>query len=438
MITCRRMHRFVGAALAAAGLLTASGAKGWGAPHGTITRAALDTLPAWQHQLLGKEEQPLASLYCIIPDLVYTRKDLAPYAALDSQPGVVYLVNLHLPAAPADNYALLRAFLGKAVVSLQTNNVADAARYAGTVAHMLEDWGCPAHSVPNDNMFTLFKQFLPPPDAYRCKPLHGPIEGGVFGVALDGRRPQHLMGITADEAAFNLLSRSQAATVFARSQVIPIIQALYAGNTNASNAAQQKAAVKDAALVADALYTLCCIGRGIFDPAERAALDSVDLTAFAPLEAPNLYLPQTAFFSKPNWGCATFGCSSLNGEAVPLKLRVAEGGQTTVKTFRSGIGAGTRCSLSYLVPPAVYQRFEAYVGLHAELGQTGNVTFEISGNGRSLARVGPVTGDTPAQAVDVALAGVTNLQLTVTSSGGDGSGNYAVWADPRLVKAPSR
>lgn len=429
-----RNRQFVRCAVILALLLSAVDAWGWGSPHGTITQAALETLPAWQIETLGEEQKPLASLYCVIPDLVYTRKDLAPYAMMDNRPGVVYLVNLHLPATPSENYELLRAFMGKAVAALQTNNVADAARYAGTLSHMLEDWGCPAHVVPNDNMFSLFKQFLPPPDAYRYKLLHSPVEGGTFPVALGKRRPR-LLGTSVDEAAFGLLSLSQAATVYARGQVIPIIQALYANDTNACNAAQQKAAIQDANVVADALYTLFCIGCHRFDPDDLTALASADLTAYTPLEAPNLYIPQAAFFSKPYWGCSTFGVILKGGtEAVPLRLNVAENGQTVVKTFASGIGTGTRTSLSYLLPTDVYQRFTVHVGLQAELGVTGNVTFEILGNGRSLTRVGPIKGEARSQPINIALAGITNLQLIATSSGGDSTGNYAVWAEPRLVK----
>ena len=91
------------ATLFAVPLLSTLQAFGWGGPHRTITQAALRVLPDWQQQALGPEAQPLSSLYCIIPDLVYTRKDLAPYAMMDSRPGVVYLINLHLPATPAKN-----------------------------------------------------------------------------------------------------------------------------------------------------------------------------------------------------------------------------------------------------------------------------------------------------------------------------------------------
>lgn len=427
--------RFFFAPIVAAALLfTTARAWAWGGPHSTITQAALQALPAWQLGALGSEAQPLGSLYCAIPDLVHTRKDLAPYAMMDSRPGVVYLVNLHLPATPPENYEYLRYFLGQAVAALQTNAVADAARYAGTLAHFLEDWGCPAHSVPNDNMFTLFKQFLPPPEAYRYTPLHGPVENGTFDLKLGDFKPR-LLGTSVDEAAFTLLRRSQEATVYARGQVVPIIQALYANDTNAWNAAQQKAALLDARLVADALYTLICLGRQQIAPAEAEPLRSVDLSAFAPLEAPNLYMPQTSFFGKPQWGHAILGASLKDGkEAVPLTLNVEENGKSSARTYTSGIGTGTRSVLSYLIPPNVYARFTAQVGLHADLGKEGSVTFEVLGNGRSLARLGPMRGDAPSRSVDVALAGVTNLQLTATSAGGNGSGNYAVWAAPLLVK----
>ena len=415
-------------------VLFAPHAGAWGGPHGPLTRAALDALPAWQQEVLGAERQPLASLYCALPDLVYSRADLAPYAMMDSRPGVKYLVGLHLPASPADNYALLTYFLGRAVDTLRTNNVAGAARYAGTLVHMLEDWSCPAHVVPDDNMFTLFKQFLPPPERYAHVPLHSLVENGTFTVAIDGYRPS-LTGTSVPEAAFILLRRSQEGTRFARGQVVPILNALYAGDTNAWNAAQQTAACFGARLAADALYTLICLARDRFEPDEARALQRIDLTHYAPLEAPDLYLPQAAFFSRPYWGYATVGASLRDGKtAVPLALRVSEAGRDTVKVFDCGVGVGTRSVLTYLIPEGVYARFQVSAGLHAELGERGHVRFEILGNGKRLADLPPVRGSQPAYTLGLPLAGITNLQLIATSAGGDGSGNHAVWGAPRLLK----
>jgi len=408
---------------------------GWGGPHTVITQAAAAALPEWQKQLLGAELKPLGERYCLIPDTIHTDKENARFATMESYPGVCYLRILHLPATPAENDDVLRYYIGKAVAAFAAGQVGEAARYAGTLSHALEDWGCPAHVVPGDNMFTLFKQFLPPPASHQHALLHGPVENGVFELDLGGYRPQ-LLGTSVDEAAFNLLRRVQGATVHARSQVVPIIQALYAGDTNAVNAAQQVAAGYDAKVVADALYTLGCLMRKRFD--EPAALEAADLTAWAPLEFPDLYPPQAAFFSKPFWGHTTFGVILNNGKPVPLQLNVAEQGQTVTRTFASGIGTGTRSVVTYRIPEGVYARFTAWAGLQAGLGRSGQVTFSVSGNGKPLATLGPVVGDVAARAVDVPLAGVTNLQLTVSSAGGDGSGNFAVWGEPRLRKAPGR
>ncbi len=350
---------------------------------------------------------------------------------MDTCPDIVYLRILHIPGTPAENNEILRYFLDKVVNSFIAGKPADAARYAGTLSHAMEDWGCPAHVVPNDNMFTLFKQFLPPPPEQAFTLLHSPIENGTFTVNLDRYKPR-LLGTTVNEAAFNMLRRTQDATRHARAQTIPIIQAIYAGNTNAANAAQQIVAEHDAQLIADTLYTACCLSQKRFEDAQT--LNRIDLSLWSPQEAPDLYMPQSVFFGKPHWGHATLGVTMNNKVAVPLQLNVLEHGKPVMKTFVSGIGTGTRSVLTYEIPSDVYTRFTALAGLHAALGKNGKVLFEISGNGRRLALLGPITGDMPAQQIDVSLEGINRIQLTVTSAGGDGTGNYAIWADPKLCK----
>jgi hypothetical protein len=408
-------------------------AGAWGEPHKAITQAALAALPADEQALLGAELAPLGSSYCLIPDRVYEGKEVARYAMMDSHPGITYLVSLHLPAQQPENYAILRFFMGKAVAAFQAGNLGDAARYAGTVAHVLEDWSCPAHVVPGDNMFTLFQQFLPPPDAMRNKLLHGPVEAGKFAVTIGDFKPT-LLGATVDEAAFNLLQRLNAATILARAQTIPIIQALYAGDTNAVTIAQLKAATRGATVVADALHTILCLGAQQVDAGALAHLNTVDLAQCWPLEATNLFFSQQTFFSKPCWGHAYMGGVLEGGSnAVPIKLRVEENGGVVVKEFASGIGTGTRSSLTYLVPAGVYRHFTVFAGLHPELGAKGGVEFAIFGDDKKLASVALI-GDQPAHRFDCDLAGVTNLQLVATGKSGDPKANYAIWAEPRLVK----
>ena len=300
--------------------------------------------------------------------------------------------------------------------------------------HAIEDWGCPAHCVPGDNQFTLFKQFLPPPAAKQYALLHSQIENGNLTVSLDGYSPR-LLGTTVAEVAFRLLHRVNGMMVGVRAHVVPIIQGLYEADRERVAREQTAAATSTGEVVADALYSVLCVGEERFPPGADAALSAMDLSGLVPLEATSLALPQSSFFSKPYWGRPHSGVILRNGgEPVPLTLRVGPEGQGGERRFERGIGLGTRSVLTYLVPDGVFREFSAVVGLHSQLGAGGNVVFEVSGDGRLLSRVGPLTGDSPAQALHVSLEGVGRLQLVTKSGGGDGSGNYAVWGEPRLVK----
>ncbi len=414
-------------------LVRARSALAWGGGHCYITEGALAALPAWEKDLLGKEFALLGREHCAIPDRVFADKEVARYAMMDSKPDQVYLVELHLPPAPTDAYEILRYFMGKAVERFKAGRVDEGARYLGTLVHALEDWGCPAHSVPSDNMFTLMKHFLPPTEEYRFVPMHGPMENGRFTVNL-GDYPPRLLGTSVDEAAFLLLHEVQHSTIHARAQVIPIMQALYAADEAASAAAQQKAGQVDAAVVADAVHTVLSLASEQFDQDAVAALRQVDLSPRIPLEAPNLAMPQSAFFSKPYWGHATRSVTLREGKTpVPIRVKAPDS-RFGDGPIEEAIAVGTTAILTYLVPPGVYDRFEVWAGLHAELGAAGEVVFQIRGSdGKALATV-QVRGDQPARQLTASLAGQSSIQLVTTAASRDSTSNYAVWVHPRLLQ----
>ncbi len=408
-------------------------AFGWGEPHLAITKAALDVLPTWQREMLGEELGPLGSRYCLIPDEVYTDKENAKFAMMDTEPGKVYLVKLHLPASQPENLEALRYFMTKAVASLKAGNKGDAARYMGTICHLLEDYGSPSHTIPGDNMFTLLQQFMPPPDAMKGKLLHGPIENGTFEVSIKDYHP-HLLGVTVEEAAWRLLHRVHEGIINARSTTIPIIQALYANDAQAVITSQMKAATMDARVVADALHTILCLGAQKFDDTAQAPLRDVGIASMFPLEAVNLYFPQSEFFSTPYWGHPRTGVVLEGGtKEMPLKLRIAQDRGVVEKEFTEGISAGMGKILTYHVPKDVYQRFTVLVGLHPELGAKGRVEFTINGDGKPLATV-TLGGEDSAQLLDCDLSGVSQIQLVLNSRGLNPKSNYAIWAEPTLIK----
>lgn len=411
----------------------------WSEPHHAITKGAVEALPAWEKELLGDEGKTLASYYCTIPDLVQNRALLkdpgdAKFAQMESEPDKVYLLKLHLPAAEqAENLETLRYFVGKAVEALQAGKVPDAARFMGTICHMLEDFGSPSHTVPGDNMFTLLQEFMPPPETMKGKPMHGPIESGVFEVGLAGYHPK-LLGNTVDEAAWRLLHREHEAILNARSTTIPILQALYVGDAAAVQTNQLKAATVDAQVVADALHTILCLGAQKFEAGEVESLRAVHIAAHWPVEAVNLYYPQTQFFSSPNWGHAQVGIVMDGGtKPVPARLRISENGGVVEKEIANGISTGMGKPLTYLLPKQVYQHFTVRAGLQSGLSERGSVQFSVLGDGKVLATEVVNDGEA-AHVLECDVSGVTLLQLAVVSHGIDHKTNYAIWAEPMLEK----
>jgi hypothetical protein len=407
---------------------------GWGEPHLAITKAALEVLSSWQKEVLGAELTRLADDYCLIPDHVYTDKENAKFAMMDSHPGEVYLKKLHLPVSEqAENLETIRYFMEKAVESLKAGKTGDAARFMGTICHTIEDFGSPAHTIPGDNMFTLLQQFLPPTAKMDGQLLHGPIENGTFTVSISGYQPK-LLGVTVEEASWRLLHRIHEEIINARSTTIPIIQALYADDPQTVTTHQMRAAVVDAQVVADAMHTILCLGAKKFEREAEKSLGTVAISTCWPLEAVNLYYPQTHFFSSPYWGHACSGFTLEGGtKPTPLKLKLQEKDSVQERAIAEGISTGMGKPLTWLLPKGVYQRFTVLAGLQAGLGDKGRVEFSVLGDGKVLANA-TVNGTDPAHAFDCDIAGVTQLQLAATGKGLDAKSNYAVWAEPVLVK----
>ena len=402
---------------------------GWGQPHHAITRGALEVLPAWQKTLLGEEFTKLGDNYCMIPDNVFTDKENAKFAKMESVPNEVYLKILHLPTQQAEYLEVLRYFMDKAVSALREGKTGDAARYMGTICHTLEDYGSPSHTVPGDNMFTLLQQFMPPTDVMKDQLMHGPIENGDFTVSIAGYKPA-LLGTGVNEASWRLMHRLHEGILNARSTTVPIIKALYAEDKEAVVKHQLRAATVDAQVVADALFTMLSLGAQKFEEADQSALKQLQIGNFLPIEAASLYYPQSQFFSSPHWGHPRHGVILAGGtKAMPLKLRLESGD----KEFINGVSAGMGKPLTFLLPKDVYARFSVLAGLHPELGAKGRVEFTIDGDGKPLASV-ILNGTDPARLLECDVAHVAQLALTLTSRGLDPKSNYAIWAEPTLVK----
>jgi hypothetical protein len=415
-------------------LATPHQALAWGQPHHAITRAALAVLPQWQKDRLGAEIKALADSYCMIPDNVYSDKENAPFAAMDTHPGEVYLQKLHLPQAEqTTNLESIRYFMAKAVASLKANQVRDAARYMGTICHIVEDYGSPSHTIPGDNQFTLFQQFMPASEKMLGTLLHGPVENGDFAVSIADYQPV-LLGTTVEEAAWRLLHRVHEGIINARSTTLPIIQALYAGDEPTRIKHQLKAAVKEAQILADALHSILSLGAEKFEPKAEELTHRVSISSFWPVEAVHLYYPQSHFFSSPYWGHTQSGRVMKGGsKEMPIRLRVTTSDAIEEKDFAHGISVGMGKPLTFHLPKGVYSNFKALVGLQVGIGDKGRVEFSIRGDNKPLVTA-IVSGTDTSQTLECDVSSVSMLQLSAVSRGLDPKSNYAIWAEPELLK----
>lgn len=414
-------------------LLVCGSAFGWSEPHQSITKAALKVLPDSDREALGAEWDLLGDDFCLIPDHVFTDRKNAKYAMMDSRPGETYLTVLHLPSTPSEYQEVLSYFIEKAAGALREGRAGEAARFTGTICHLIEDYGSPAHTIPGDNMFTLQQQFLPPPEAMKHKLLHGLIESGTLDVSIEGYQAR-VLGTSVGEAAWRLTHRIHEAIVNARGTTLPIIQALYRGDSEAVTRSQKIAAKVDAEVVADAIHTIIALGMNRISNGATEVPTRVGISSFFPLEAPSLYYPQKMFFGAPYWGHPSHGYVLENGEReVTLKLFMADDERPLERTFREGIGAGGRSTLTYQLPAGVFRKFEAFVGLHSELGANGAAEFSILLDGKKTASV-QLKGGEPAVRLECDLEGAVQLQLVTAGQGANPKSNYTIWAEPTLSR----
>ena len=403
--------------------------------HSSITEAAFDALPEWERGVFAEQRTRLIEYDCMIPDYARAasnRAKLGKYAVLPNGDPFT-----HEPHGRRHNYEQMLHYVTQAVEQLRASNPNEASRYAGCLLHFLEDCGSPAHSIPGDNQHGLMKDLIAVPEAYRDRPLHGLIEDGQLKLDLAGYQPR-LLGTTPEEATFHLVERLHFAVRNARSQVIPILQGVFANDQPAMDGGRRKAATVDAQVAADALHTILCIAKNRFDEAEKTPLENVDMAALTPLEViAQAYFPQNTFFSNPFFGYPTPNGILKDGtEKRPLVLRVMEEGVTTERTFARGLGLGTHSRVSYALPAKTYDRFECRVGLHAPLGAEGSVAFRIYADGEAVFDSGIMTGADASRKVSLPIWRVRELSFDVEARSTPAPGkNYAVIAEPILSKA---
>ncbi len=229
-------------------LLAAGPAGAWeGGPHRIMTRAALASLPAARLAAFGSELNALAETYCMLPDYYAAMLHYgfrAPRPAPQSlDEAVPYCLRpdrepVHSAAWDRrDDLASLLFLYERILDALRHRRPAEAARYAGVLAHFLEDSLSPPHVVGQ------------PPD------VHAALEKRIPPLSLAGRSPR-LAGAGVVPAAEAILNRLYAAADINRGNMPALLQAHARKDQNAIAALCFEPARAAAELVADSLYTL--------------------------------------------------------------------------------------------------------------------------------------------------------------------------------------
>ncbi|GAA0962968.1 glycoside hydrolase family 2 TIM barrel-domain containing protein [Kribbella koreensis] len=161
--------------------------------------------------------------------------------------------------------------------------------------------------------------------------------------------------------------------------------------------------------------------------------DGGPLTATGSVELPlapgQRWASDLPYVGTPTNGWGPVERDTSNGEDVG-----GDGGPLRIGTtgYAKGFGAHAN-SVITLDVPAGCTRFDATVGLDAEVGGSGSVSFEVRGDGVVLASTPRLTGGGNGVALTADLAGRSQVQLVVNDAGDGNGSDHADWAAARLT-----
>ncbi len=414
--------------LAVAGLLLASPSFGWGAGHAHIRAWAAARLAPWELEALSPVRAKLCRDYLALQD-TYAGQPTPELARFCAPPGLrLSLHDINDPEVSAQGFVWYQTQVEQA---LRANQLDGAVRYLGVMCHWLEDPGSPsAHCLApmGLNEAQLRDLVPPPPDKEQFAYTyghHGVNVDGLLRALADRPYTPALLGVTKQEAAFQLVHRQRQIARRARSVVIPSLQDFLYGDGRQAAALVGEQALAVGELVADALHTALSLAVDRVEPAQAAGCDGWPVSR---LET----LPLGGKADEPYIWVPFVRHRSLDGQRRLQPLRLPG----EAKPFAHGFGQGGRGVIQVPMPLAgVYTKLTATVGLHASAGPQGAVRFVVLADSTVLQRSEVARSAQPGLTLAVALptAKPFTLRLTVEPEAGSKAlDNLAVWGEPRL------
>lgn len=406
-----------------------------GKGHKILTKAALETLPGWEREILAPVKEALENDYCMYGDSYFgNQKEIGPYIELPDGrlPMDPWEIRYFRKDAPGVDwhicgyYDLMRYsfeyFAEKCIESLKENRIEDYAKFAGSIAHVIEDCGCPPHAV-GTNMGTdmkMIKMLYPSPDKKKmARQFHCVLEGKYEPFSID-YKPQ-FMGSSPEEISFNLFERFTDMLENSIAQIIPMVDAFYKDDEKTLSAHLTASGKDSSKVLADFIHSTLCAAHSKPEDATPVYLSECTpkrRTAWAPFPYP--------YAEIRNSPCC------LDREFNPVKLSLLFDGQE--RFFEKGFGLGAPFEMNYILPSEVFRTFNAYVGLHSKLGGESGIVFKVIGDGTELVRV-ECKDINDSRTLEVNISGVKEFTLKVESGVPEKAwpnNTHAVWGKPVL------
>jgi hypothetical protein len=428
--------------------------------HSILGKRAFELLSNEERQF-WKSEQTALPRHCDLPDLhlaaqwdgsgkeswyaqygVMPNGRCTPHGPVDSA-----WVGAALGGPPDAGKSLyvLRYYFRKIIALIRKDQAEESARFAGTLAHFIQDCSSPGHIINNVLLNHLF-----PVRNGRLFPLHGLIDGWPFAAERVKSRPE-LLGRTPDEAAFLLNETLLGNVENMTGEIIPLCQSIQAGRNAAAGRIMNRWNRVSTLLTASAWHTAYVIARGKISPAAERKFRTLDLTSLPMIHVNAPEFDRTKYIKAgiPFYECLypeSDPCRSRlstdripfepavntsydgQGKAVPLALN-----SNGVRLHGNGIAAGSYGVASFRVPGYLYSEFDVLAGVHPDSGSDAKVTFGVwcpELNSPLLAR-GEVSRLDDALHFHIRLPEKCRT-LSLLSAGGN-SKLSVVWLNPQLI-----
>ncbi len=329
-------------------------------------------------------------------------------------------------------------YLRHALAELLADETKAAVKYMGVYSHVIGDTGEPIHAVHPE----IVDLVLPPPPEHLALELHGTVENLRAPVNIDGYRPR-ILGRTIRQAAMAALVGLYRARDVGASVVVPIVQAIYAGDRKRATTLSSVAQDECARHFADFMQTVFWL-REHGEQTGEVELDLRDLPPAAS-DVDMLYRHRPA---------KDVSLVPYAGRSLPLGLPTADGAAEHVQ----GLGVLPFCGpphapgtprttrIDYFLIPQAFSTFSARIGVNPLFPDSvGGVVFRVLTDEKeqfcspSLTRRDkPISVRVPlGQARWLTLA--TQVEPNATYDEVKraiepvGWASHAVWAEPRLT-----